>query len=482
MGYFTENIDAGMLIAMNEAYFGKTREVLRIEKAIHGVRMRLGGGSKYPLSDINTYIGSSKIELSKEETELKNAIADAFGFSEVILDWSSTMMPNIGTVPTSACIDLGHEKLNRSMRRKSSMKRGLKYDEDDGIVFEVALCTGVFTSDVLTDAELTAILLHEIGHNFTGAVDSCILYSCPIIAWGAMLISYMAEQLMRIELSGGNGTAKVPIFDFIMSILKSSNAGKSTINSIDIALERFVRNLPGPIPSIIAGFGGITAFLAEFLNSFLSIVNFFVLLKWPLLLLPNAALRLVKMIGKPKGYSNERFSDTFAQMYGYGPELISALNKLESEYDSTAADHVIGKIPYISTLYEFYTMPFMLVMHSLDEHPQNPARAYIIIDNLEKELKQKNTSPATRRQIEKDIEEARRMCDEYYDFEGKLDKRGGGYRVYQKIMFKLIGGDLKHNVFGTNVMDMINQQLESSNIETSSTADYFKESFNNIIL
>jgi hypothetical protein len=462
MGYFSETIDGAMLTAVNEAYFGKTKEVLRIEAAIHDLRKMIG--TKYhPLANINTYVGSMRIKGSKEEKALKKAIGDAFGFSDVVLEWTDTMIPNIGTYATSICIDLGYGKLNRSMKSTSSKTKGFKFDKNDHILFDVVLCTGVFESKEFTDAEITAILLHEIGHNFTPAVNNSPLYLCPALTWACMVLGNILENALKAaDGQNVNINPTMMAYQYLYTMIMYSNAGKKGDALLDDMITEIISGLPKPCKLVIGAGGGILALLREAFYSLMRVVGTAHKLMWmqPARLIYTVTSGIVGKISRPDGYTNERFADTFAQMYGYGPELISGLNKLTSNYDYTAADTILNRVPILPTLFEFYTMPYTLLQQAMDEHPTNPARAKIVISNLENELKKEDLSPASRKCIEEDIKRAYQMCDDFYDYKPKyLMRAGGGTRVYEKFLFKVFGGDLRHLFIGTKTMDKIDKQL-----------------------
>ena len=119
MGYFSETFPISEVIALNEAYFGKTEDVLKIESAVGSIRKKFGTGNN--VTNFNTW--KSTIPNSIEEKNLRNAIADAFGFSDVCIMWFQGLNASLATFSNSLAIDLGHKKLNNSMKKNSSRRR-----------------------------------------------------------------------------------------------------------------------------------------------------------------------------------------------------------------------------------------------------------------------------------------------------------------------------------------------------------------------
>ena len=93
MGYFTKVFPISEVAALNEAYFGKTEDVLKIEKAVGSIRKKFGTGDN--VTNFNTW--KSTIPNSIEERNLRNAIADAFGFSDVCIIWFQGLNASLAT-------------------------------------------------------------------------------------------------------------------------------------------------------------------------------------------------------------------------------------------------------------------------------------------------------------------------------------------------------------------------------------------------
>ena len=88
MGYFAENFDIVLeqVQAINEAYFGKTKEVYAIEKAIHDFRFPYlqKAGETSQFLNIDTY--SPKMNSDTNKKKLEKTISNCFGFSEASIN------------------------------------------------------------------------------------------------------------------------------------------------------------------------------------------------------------------------------------------------------------------------------------------------------------------------------------------------------------------------------------------------------------
>ena len=81
MGYFAENFDYVLegIEAINEAYFGKTKDVLAIEKAFHDLRAPyIEKSSQSQFLNLDTY--TPKLANDPNKRKLEKTIMKAFGF------------------------------------------------------------------------------------------------------------------------------------------------------------------------------------------------------------------------------------------------------------------------------------------------------------------------------------------------------------------------------------------------------------------
>ena len=121
MGYFAENFDYVLegIEAINEAYFGKTKDVLAIEKAFHDLRAPyIEKSSQSQFLNLDTY--TPKLANDPNKRKLEKTIMKAFGFSDACIQIENSGMNNAETMSSSMSIDLGSQKLYKSAKKASS--------------------------------------------------------------------------------------------------------------------------------------------------------------------------------------------------------------------------------------------------------------------------------------------------------------------------------------------------------------------------
>ena len=464
MGYFAENFDIVLeqVQPINEAYFGKTKEVYAIEKAIHDFRFPYlqKAGETSQFLNIDTY--SPKMNSDPNKKKLEKAISNCFGFSEASIDIIQSAQNNAATMPSSFSVDLGSDKLYRSAKKSSSKKTGFKFDKNDGIIFMMQIYAGMFLNKNFTDAELTAILLHEIGHNFSPVAErGCkVAYKFPAIAVMLVILSQIASQIAAYGVMGVKVIVDIPsiVGSVIGNILSSSNAGKKIIITIDDIGDKIVADLEKVSPGFVnflRGFVTAANVSSEVLGSISYIQG--ILSPVSLASLPiNFIAWIVQSLGRPTGYADEKFADAFPRMYGYGPDFISGLSKLTEESNSTAEQILNGVIPALPALNSVYMLPFYMLSSACDEHPLDIDRFNFALNDVQEELNRTDLSPKTKKIIMQDAKNMKAEYDKYYNNLTKLDKRFG-MGIYQKIVQSVFGGSIKSKTKARHVNDDINK-------------------------
>ena len=466
MGYFAENFDYVLegIEAINEAYFGKTKDVLAIEKAFHDLRAPyIEKSSQSQFLNLDTY--TPKLANDPNKRKLEKTIMKAFGFSDACIQIENSGMNNAETMSSSMSIDLGSQKLYKSAKKASSKKNGFKFDKNDDIVFLEIMYSGVILNPNITDAELTAITLHEIGHNFSPAAErGCkVVYRFPALAMILRIVSDICGQIAAYSFAGFRVVVD-PVSiacQTIMSILEASNAGKKVVINIKGLEKNIIADLSKVSPGFIKFIGNLMtgkAIAGEVMNS----VSY--LMKYSNIpTLASLPINVIKWIGgalgNPSGYSDEKFADAFPRMYGYGAELISALQKLSNSSNYAAEEIVDKNLPILPAIYNLYMLPFNICAHTFDEHPDDFDRYNFIISDIQKELDKTDLDPKKKKQIMQDAKDMKDEYEKYQDNMVKLNKNGA-YGLYSKVVLKLFGGTLKSKVKGTHVNKDIDKFID----------------------
>lgn len=453
--------ESNAIKVVTEAYFGKTKEILAIEQAVHDLRepyIQKGINQNF---NIHTYLPT--IDADPNHKKLCETICDAFGFGDAIISIQNTAEPAIGTNSTSMCIDLSSKKMKQSYLQAST-RNGFKYNRNSDIVFVMSLPAGVLVSEDFTDAEITAAILHEVGHNFAPAMSRGIAAynALPIIPYISLLVSSLAELLIpNINAERGidnpNATAST-ISTIATSAIINSNKGHRIRKNIDDYIDKAMENVAKKYPGLVKAFGlakGGAALAISILRSY-SKSLLVMLLQYPLAPI-TIAQTLAKRIAKPFGYENEKFADAFATSYGYGEELTSFLAKMNS-YQSDFADIIYDEIPFASALKEVYMLPLNTVLNAIDEHPSDAARAKATVKYLQREIATNKTmKSSTKKKLQEEIDNIENIYDIHESSIKKLPKGSDVKMLYQKIMYNLLDGDIRGKFVATHVSDDIDK-------------------------
>lgn len=380
------------LSPINEAYFGKTPEVLAIEKAVTNIR------KNHEMKDMNRQ-ACKKLTNSKEWKDLSKSIEKAFGFKRVVIGIDYDDRPNLSTYPLDAA-DWGN-----LTTQYITTSTGLKFKKELEAETMIFFTKGILFDDLFTDAELTATLLHEIGHNFEDAV-------MPI----KQITKFIGQALSLY-----NNIGLSSIKDNISDLFKN---GESNIKKFIDFVTGFFKAKPNLLFAIKNN--------KEKSNEYNYIK--------PGFLFDDA-------------YLKEKFADHFATMYGYGVEISTALVKLERT--DTVYKGIISSILSI-----ILSTVLNIIFGSSDIHPKLSARIKNSINELNHELlNNKELSNADRKDIEKQISDIKKTAEEYYT---NGEATGFITRQYFKFLYKhLNNGDWVGTVL-SNLYDLnkIDQNIE----------------------
>jgi Zn-dependent protease with chaperone function len=233
----------------------------------------------------------------------------------------------------------------------------------------------------LNGAELLAILLHEIGHDF---------YNTSILTKSFRLLAIIGNALEMATSVVIHYITRLP------SILVPDNLITQVIGAVIAFFESLATDVMYMIKhrkmtnALVQSLGVI----GEFINTIFGIVgdyattlkNIFV---GPLLLilaLPKQLLSFFLM----DGLTEEKFCDEFAAIHGYGGELASALMKTKNPtllYDSNQGT-IQGQIAVLSAYFKDWSNS---AINLLDPHPSIQTRANYMADALKSHLKHAKT-------------------------------------------------------------------------------------------
>ncbi len=444
-------------VPVNEAYFGKTKDILAIEKQIGVIRKKYNGTSMvYYSGEYNT---------DKEVLKLNRLFEKAFGFYCFSLTFVKDDRVNAMTVPVAYKYDTRDNLFDKDKLEKISFvdKDGMHFSKNNNLCITSFVYTGLFFNPSFTDGEITAVLLHEIGHNFAECIDpqiatnSCILTN---IMLGMDIVELVMSMLSQDYLAKTMSKGRVPGLSLI-----------TRNNSFDKTMEDFRHNMVyagKPATTIFATFETCNAIM----NRILGIVNTVTMLLQITRLPEYLLAKFVASIIKPFGYRNEKIADRFATMYGYGPELTSALMKMETK------DTVIERMcPFLANMAKLVPFFLHIVLGVFDPHPKTSERLMDQIRALEHEVKNSNVDPKLKKELQRQIDEIYKQRDKLiHDVDNNNVFNDPSY--FRKVWLRIFSnGDLRHYIC-KDLNDVMDQGMQKYDIKEASNLIGYKRNFN----
>ena len=413
---------------LNEAYFGKTKGVLKIEKALGALRRKYMG--QYFSKDINLDPGID---------DVCRAIEDAFGFGLVQFEVCIEAGINAFTMPIGTSVDARGSKY-----MEVDTTNGYRYNKQANFAAIFYITSGLFLNEAFTDAEITAIILHEIGHNFT---TSAIDYNGNLNVLNNVLVGLYTFGVYTVASTNVVKRASINLNNYMAKTFRRLaevyNSFKSVIGTWSYIIAEylkfgeFVNGITMPfstmVTTIASNVWSITMRYALFPTRFLT------------------------------GYDDERFADSFATMYGYGPEMQTALEKLhDRKYSVYAMDKFISESPLIANYIDLFKLPVLFIIYAFDEHPELPARMKNACTQIEYDLKNHHFRPAMKARIKHDLKVMQANLAKYEKINTDVTENPKAIReMYYQWLLENFDGDLKHNVFFATKPKEINDSFLS---------------------
>lgn len=348
---------------LNETYFGKSKELEIIEKSFDKAIQ-----SKDKIDAAS--LGAVAKQLQKK-----------FGFDNVSIGIDKSPELNAYTY-----IDIADIK---KMRIKTS--EGYKALPGNTcsilVVFSPAMLSGV-----LSGKELTAITLHEIGHQFA----SKRILNSSSLRYMASYIRGLSELDKIIRIASQETNSIADMFMMIRRVISKLTedavfAIKYVINTL-ILLKDILKT--PTLKDTYNLIGDSTKFnrIMNYIKNFDKV---------------NKPIRVHDM--------EEEMADSFATIYGYGPELASALTKIEASDIDDEFD------PYDNSFYNLYIyIPIYTLLSYICTSDagiaiQTSRRVYAQLLTLRKEMNDINTDAKTKKRILADIDELEKVYGKYID-------------------------------------------------------------------
>ena len=417
---------------INEAYYGYYTGMNDLVEQLSIVRSKYIGLSKFSVS-------IDKLNTDKELYKFCDMVADFFGFASFNL----TIDPN--AVISAYTVSPAFRSIKMTKNLITKDKNGIRYKEGSGVSCYVFTSEELFLNKDFTDREVMAVIVHEIGHNFSSGVDFMLTTSEVLKKIYGIPISIMS--LLSALLKIGNPSQLIMGKNSIDRDLRAAGLTSFISEKIYKSITKSLSNIEG----------------VNTLNRLLSVPsnvqNMAIDIAGPLLLPLIAVQTLYKFIEQGIlgmldsmitrtyiGKKDERLSDAFATMYGLGEDLATALHRLDSYgVSGTKVGKNIRKVPLIGWTYDLLVVPCNMIFALTDVHPEVANRAYEQIKYLRNELNNMDLNPRVRKELEQNLRDIENTVKEQYNevsvYRGTLVAD-----IYNKIIYNICIGKDKANI------------------------------------
>lgn len=348
---------------LNETYFGKSKELEIIEKSFDKAIQS------------KDKIDASSLGIVAKQLQKK------FGFDNVSIGIDKS--PGLNAYTYIDIADIKKMKIKTSEGYKALPGNTCSIL----VVFSPAMLTGV-----LSGKELTAITLHEIGHQFA----SKRILNSSSLRYMASYIRGLSELDKIIRIASQETNSIADMFMMIRRVISKLTedavfAIKYVINTL-ILLKDILKT--PTLKDTYNLIGDSTKFnrIMNYIKNFDKI---------------NKPIRVHDM--------EEEMADSFATIYGYGPELASALTKIEASDIDDEFD------PYDNSFYNLYIyIPIYTLLSYICTSDsgiaiQTSRRVYAQLLTLRKEMNDIKTDAKTKKRILADIDELEKVYGKYID-------------------------------------------------------------------
>lgn len=427
-----------MIIALNEVYYGKTKNLIEAEKLLAQVKADYDGD----------YYNVANVMVDERYKKMQDLIAKEFGLKNFYLYAEPVKEINAMTLPLSWAIEcMPTCRLNKNLIVD---KKGMRFREEAGLSIETDIYSGLLLNPNYSAGEIIGIILHEIGHNFQSVIDDTMFYLTDATHM-TTLLRIIISDIMR-------GWPVDAVMDALTPIT-ASNFIKNISIEIDRALMgidwiRFILNIYSNIAGRVKSAKYMIIRIINSIMGFVAIAN-------PAMIIKQIVQGVIETILDPLGYRGEQIADSFATIYGYGPELSSALMRMQTEHDfGDNYEKVLNKSIFGQILRTGYGV-VLLSVTVLDVHPNAVERCLAQVRYLKAELDKGKMSPELRRDIKRQIDQIEDNLEDIMS-NPNLEERWDIFRYAYATAIYNSGGDFRHNTFmGKDINKNIQKRYDS---------------------
>jgi len=404
------------MVTLTEAYYGKPKEFLIVEKELSKILEIIK--TENPKIYDNKFNSMALTDLNKNDSVIliEKIFKQKFGFEAFYLCFYHSVKPigldsltkiihipgafNAGTMPR--VFNFFH-KTNTGALNVSNMHVGINID------------ILLIIYNELSPEELLAIILHEIGHNMDISIFNLLSH-----------IPLSIDAYTEYVEEGIDSFFSTMLAEGIRDVFNIGGRTSSTIKTIESIISQKIPILFRITTAIWDGYLNIR----DFINIKNIIKKFRISPGNVFSFSPQAILLKALDLRNITGYSSEKYADSFATSYGYGPAFASFINKLEKK-DKFIANQVITNIPVVNWVYDFIMVELRLLWSVTDPHPQSAIRINSQLKKLKRDLNDPNLNPRLKKSLEQDIHDMEEFINNYYlDF----NKNGNKRRIFSWIL------------------------------------------------
>lgn len=331
-----------------ESYFGKREEFKKCEMYLDEIR-------DFILSNPNNLVDCNKLQANKK---LEKELCNIFGFRRAYIVWQALDVPNAYTIINS------HVHFSNVARAITIDKKKGYYDPTHQDVLFICLYNGLVSKNKLSSSEILGVMLHEIGHNFDYSFYNTIYY----------VLNYVESVIMDSYLDKGfKAQYAQHALDENEKLIKNQDKKKD--------YEDYKK-----------ANAKLRAYSTALMSPFLTIKDIVIS---PLTAFITPIVQIESLFGKRK----EHFSDSFATAYGYGYDMLNALEKLH-----TYPKSLIKADNFTKYLYDLGVARYEVSLALMEVHGTNQERVKMSIKKLENDLKSGNYPPECKHEIMKEID------------------------------------------------------------------------------
>ena len=399
---------------LTEVYIGKTKELLLAETQLDIFR------KKY----MSKYVFNTRVNSDKDLLKFDRMMEDIFGFGCFTLHIHNQPSVNAFTMPIDFRCDYKNPTDNII-----ADKNGFKFKKEYSYAAILGIYSGLIFNPAFTTPEIMALLLHEIGHNFNSALNKSNGTFTNIIVTIETFISIMSGSPLALINTIKNSNQMRMALDTAGKNMREQNAIPVIVYDVFKQLQSVLSTTALTISDIlrVGSLGSLTIITA--LYDCVRSASMYII---------NPANIISKIIGLNIMYKSELTADNFPTIYGYGPELASALNKFEgAEGDSSSIImRSFNKIPVLSTIMHCNEIPVFFLAQMFDEHPHSTARIKDQLDLLNLELSKQDMDPKMVDRIKKDIKECNKSLNRLTDITTGIKDPYIGKKLYNYLLSK----------------------------------------------